>query len=146
MSVLGSLKGIASGVVSHLPGAGLVGAVASHIPGLQGVGDFLSGNGGMNGLAVAQGLNAAYTGKKAGDYAGDALKSVRQAYDANAPLRDAGRAQMLHPEQGIAARIAAIPQGPNPYSSTPPMPQQPQLGPAMPHGGNPLVNRMRGAV
>ena len=90
---------------------------------------FITGNGGMNALGLAQGLGAVYAGKKAGDYAGDALQSVKGAYDANAPLRDAGRQQMLHPEQGIQAKIAAVPRGANPYA--PPMPAQPQIGPAV---------------
>lgn len=109
---LGSIPGVGA-ASDFLKSHGGVGQL------LGGAGDFLTGNGGKNALGIAEGVNAGMLQSKANDYAKSAAGSVSNSYDARAPLRAAGQAQMLNPGQGIAARIAAIPRGANPYSQTP---------------------------
>jgi hypothetical protein len=136
------------GLASKIPGvssaeSAITGKLGS-IPGVQGAsdflkshgglgsllgqaGDFLGGNGGKNALGLAQGANAALLQKKSNEYASNAMGSVQGSWDARAPLRTQGQAQMLNPGAGIAARIAAVPQGANPYA-----PQTPQIAPVGP--------------
>lgn len=127
------------------------------IPGVQGVGDFLkgsagsaapsvagggaagggfldstkgwlTGNGGKNALGLLQGANAAYNQQKSSGLANNALGTVQAEWDRRAPLRAQGQAQMLAPGQGIAARIAAVPNR-NVYA------QQPTVAPVTPRPG-----------
>lgn len=114
------------GILSHVPGAGAVQEAAGHIPGLGAAADWLTGNGGKNALGIAQGINAASLQSKSNDYAKNAAGSVSNSYDTRAPLRAAGQAAMLNPGQGIAAKIAAVPRGANPYAQAPAGP--PQIG------------------
>lgn len=115
-----------SGALSHIPGMGSVQEAAGHIPGLGAAADWLTGNGGKNALGVAEGANAAMLTSKANNYANNAADSVTGSYNARAPLRAAGQAAMLNPGQGIAAKIAAVPRGANPYAQAPAGP--PQIG------------------
>lgn len=117
---LGHGDSLGSSVAQGAAGA-IGGGALSKIPGLQGVSDFLGGNGGKNALGALQGLNAAYNQQKASGMANNALGTVQAEWDRRAPLRAQGQAQMLNPGAGIAARIAAIPQGANPYA--PPTPK-----------------------
>ncbi len=71
------------------------------LPGIVSVLDFLKGNNGLNALGTAQGVNAALLGQKSSQYAKDALGSVNSNWNANAPLRDAGRAGMLAPKPSV---------------------------------------------
>ena len=123
---------------------------------LEGAKNFLGDHGG-DALIGAQIANAAYNQKKAGDYAGQAMDTVNNQWNAQAPLREQGMAGMLNPGQGIEAKLSAIPQGANPFGhrqggpqGTPPgmapqqgMPPQgppqgqPSLGPAVPPQGMP---------
>lgn len=138
------------GLASHIPGVSsatdaIKGKLGS-IPGVQGAGDFLkshggighalgsagdflTGNGGKNALGIAEGVNAGMLQSKSNDFANNANASVNDSYTARAPLRQAGIAGMLNPGQGIQAKIAAIPQGANPYSPAPAGP--PQIGRAV---------------
>ena len=101
---------------------------AGKVPGLQGVTDFLGGNGGTNALVAAQGANAAMLGKKSSDYADNAMGSAQSNWDSRQGLRDAGNAGMLNPGQGIAAKVAAIPQH-NMFAKPQIAPQTPQIAP-----------------
>lgn len=128
---------LARAAVSKIPGGSLAlgagdligkmipGGPGSGGPSLQGLGDFLGGNGGKNLLGLAQGVNAAMLQHKSNGLANNALGSVQSDYDSRAPLRQAGQAAMLHPEAGLQARIAALPQGANPYAH----PATPQVAP-----------------
>lgn len=123
---LGGLPGIGA-ASDYLKSHGGVGSLLG-APGGGGVlgaaSDFLTGNGGKNALGAAQAVNAAMLQSKANDYAKDAVGSVTNDYASRAPLRQAGQAAMLAPGAGIAAKIAAIPQGANPYAH----PSVPQIG------------------
>lgn len=119
------------GLLGAIPGAGAVAGAASKlgsIPGLGSAASWLTGNGGKNALGLAQGINAAMLGQKSNEQARNAMGSVQSSYDERAPLRAAGIAGASNPGQGIAARIAALPQGANPYAR-PQMPQAPQIAP-----------------
>lgn len=105
-----------AGLVAGGPLGGAIGSAVSHIPGLQGATEFLKGNGGKNALGALQGVNAAYNQQKSSGLANNALGTVQAEWDRRAPLRAQGQAQMLAPGQGIAARIAAVPNR-NPYAT-----------------------------
>lgn len=138
------LGGLAHSAVRSIPGVGpaLDDGLGQLTGGLQGVSDFMGD--GSHALIAAQLANAAYNQKKQGDYAGQALDTVKGQWDGQAPLRQAGQAGMLNPGQGIAARIAAIPQGSNPFAAKPQVgpAQAPGLAPAMagPQGPAPFVS------
>ena len=128
------LGGFAHSAVRSIPGVGpaLDDGLGQLTGGLQGVSDFMGD--GSHALIAAQLANAAYNQKKQGDYAGQALDTVKGQYADAQPLRQQGMAGMLNPGQGIAAKVGAIPQGANPYVQ-PAQGQQPALGPARPMGG-----------
>jgi hypothetical protein len=115
---------------------------APGIPGVQGIQDFLTGNGGKNALGLAQGVNAALLQKKSNEFANNAMGSVQSDYDSRAPLRQAGQAAMLNPGQGIAAKIAGLPNF-NPYSQHAPA-APPASAPAI--GGHTLAPQIGPAV
>ena len=119
MGLTDFLGQLAHGAVRSIPVVG--GALDAGITGLQnrdggflqGAKDFMGEHGG-DALIGAQIANAAYNQKKAGDYAGQALDTVKGQYADAQPLRQQGMAGMLNPGQGIAAKVGAIPQGANP--------------------------------
>jgi len=125
---IGGLSGVGSDINSGLGG---INGLVTKIPGVSGLGDAIgkipggistigkalaggSGGGTLGGLTPldialggAQAINAASLQKKANDLTNSAKNYATNAYDANAPLRDAGRSGMLN-----AASY-------NPYSKAP---------------------------
>jgi hypothetical protein len=75
------------------------------------------------GLAGLEGANSAYLGQKANSYAGQALKSVTDSYNARAGLRNAGINGLLHPAAPDVSTLQTI-QSRNPYAA----PTTPQPG------------------
>lgn len=135
-SVAGAAKAIpaiAAGVkgAGGLPGVSAVGSGGGSSL-LDKAGNFLTGNNGLNALGIAQGVNAAQLGAKSTDYATKAADTAQQNWDANAPLRTAGRAGILNPTTPDLSQLTAIrgsnPFGkPQPVAGVPPITQTPGL-------------------
>lgn len=88
--VVKNLGGDVEGAVAKIPGgSAILNAVKSGAAPITALGDFVKNNADtlLQGAAV---VNAAANQGKANQYAGDALKMAQSAYDAKAPLRDAG--------------------------------------------------------
>lgn len=135
-SMLDKAKGVLGAGASAAPMVSGASGGGGGLPDwLSGIGGYLTGNGGGNALAIAQGANATMLGKKSSDLADEALTSAKDNYAERAPLRTAGIAGMLNPGQGIAAKLASVPNhnlyGP-PASLAPAnaMPATPRLAPA----------------
>jgi hypothetical protein len=122
--------------VSHVPivgdiynaAKGIAGAFGDS-PSVQGAKDFLTGNGGQNALALAQGANAAYLGKKSSDYADNAMGSTQANWDERAPLRNAGMSGHAQPRPRHRVQDRRLPNR-NPYATHPVSPGAPSIGPA----------------
>lgn len=124
---LGAQGSGASNVANAAAGGGGGGGIASTIqgilgkigglPGVSSAANFLTGNGGLNALGTAQGINAALLQQKALDYAQKAEGTATGNWNANDPLRQAGRAGMLNPKSSVdTSALPGIRKAGNPFA------------------------------
>jgi hypothetical protein len=117
---IGSVKAGAEAIGQLIPEVGGAGtdALTSTLPGIMSAaGNFLTGNNGLNALGAAQGLNAALLQQKALQYAKDAEGTAMGHWNANAPLREAGRAGVLNPKSSVdVSALPGIRRAGNPFA------------------------------
>lgn len=120
-SVLSMLPGIAPAGGGASGGGNWLGSALGKLgklPGVSGAANFLTGNGGLNALGTAQGINAALLNKKALEYAKNAEGTAMGNWNANDPLRKAGRAGMLAPKSDVdVSFLPGIRKAGNPFAN-----------------------------
>ncbi len=113
-------KSVGSWWDEHIKQPVQAGAASSgfKLPGVSDIAGFVTGNNGMNALGIAQGVNAADLQRTSTNYAKSAYDTANKNYQANAPLRDTGRAGMLNPAKPDLTTLTKT-RGRNPFAVTP---------------------------